>query len=382
MHIQTRTDRDALEDSTLAPYAGRSATSLGRRHPEDRNSRRVEFQRDRDRVINCKAFRRLEYKTQVFINGTADHYRTRLTHTIEMSAVARTLARALLANEDLTAAIALSHDIGHPPFGHCGERALNELMRNHGGFDHNLQSLRCVEVLEAEYPGFDGLNLSWEVRAGLRKHESKIPGVMLDGHPVGPFQMIEGQIADIADDITYQAHDVQDGLEAGLLTVDSLRTAELWRMAEARVDRDHPNCPPDRRVQAATRCLVTLQIEDVLRFAEERLNEYDPRSPRDVMNAPGRVVAFSDPMHAVLQPYRDFLFREMYWHPSVTQANDEAVHLMSRLFKHYVAHPADMGRKARERVPREGLMRTACDYVAGCTDRYALEEVRRFGLAG
>ena len=378
--IETRPSREALEDVILAPYACRSATSRGRQHRESRHSRRVEFQRDRDRIVNSKCFRRLEYKTQVFVNGTQDHYRTRLTHTIEMSSVARTLARAVRANEDLTAAISLAHDIGHSPFGHSGERALDARMQEHGGFDHNIQSLRWVELLEEDYPEFNGLNLTWEVRAGLRKHVSKTPGAELEGFPIGPWQCVEAQIADIADDIAYQAHDAQDGLEAGVIQAEGLQEIALWQRAAERVRTLYPDCPADRRNATIIRMLFTLQIEDVLQRAHEKLRAWHPESTEAVMNAPERLVDFSEDFKAQLKPYRAFLFEEMYFHPEVKRANDEAVVLMNRLFDHYLAHPGDMGSKARQRLDREGLHRTVCDYVAGCTDRFALEECSRFGL--
>jgi dGTPase len=379
--IESRQQREALEEMLLAPYAARSTRSHGRTFKENLTTRRVEFQRDRDRIVNCKSFRRLEYKTQVFVNGTADHYRTRLTHTIEMTSVGRTLARALQANEDLAAAICLAHDIGHSPFGHCGERELNKLMTDYGGFDHNVQSLRWVEMLEQGYPDFDGLNLSWEARAGLRKHVSKIPGSELDGKAIGPFQYLEGQIADVADDITYQAHDAQDGLEAGLLSLEGLRGLELWQQAEKRVRKRHPNCPEDRLALTTIRMLFTLQIEDVLAYAGDAIATHHPDSPEAVMNAPVRILQYSEAMKARLQPYRDYLFKHMYWHPEVEEANEEAVRMMRRLFMHYIEHPTDMGGKAQARIDEQGLWRTACDYVSGCTDRYAIEEYKRYGLA-
>ena len=381
MMIESPSNRHALEEAWLAPWAAHSAESRGREFAEKGSSRRVAFQRDRDRIVNAKSFRRLEYKTQVFVNGTADHYRTRLTHTIEMTSVGRTLARALRVNEDLTAAICLAHDIGHSPFGHAGERALDELMQEHGGFDHNRQSLRWVELLEEEYPGFNGLNLSWEVRAGLRKHESKIPGLELAGFPIGPFQMVEAQIADIADDITYQAHDVQDGLEASLLNPEQLQDLELWRRAMWRVKEEYPDYHGRRLVPAAVRKLVTLQVEDVLRYAADQLAEDTPENSCAVMHRSARLVDFSLEMKAMIQPLRDMLFKRMYWHPAVEAANNEAVDMMRKLFMHYIENPLHMGAKALARMEREGLWRTACDYVSGCTDRYALEECRRHGLA-
>lgn len=378
--IESRDDREHLEQRILAPYAANSAATRGRCHRETKASRRADFQRDCDRIINSRCFRRLEYKTQVFVIGTQDHYRTRLTHTMEMTQVARTLARALRVNEDLAAAISLAHDIGHSPFGHSGERALDKLMRDHGGFDHNLQSLRWVEVLEETYPEFNGLNLTWEVRAGLCKHLSKTPGASLDGHPLGPWQMVEAQIADVADDIAYHAHDAEDGLDAGIITPAQLRELELWKMAEDRVRSLYPHCEERRLRYSTVRMLFTLQVEDVLRQAADRLRDWQPQSIADVMNAPDRLVAFSPDFQKSLKPYRSFLFEKMYFHPEVAQAGDHAVRLMTRLFEHFLAHPADLGEKAKKRLASEGLHRTVCDYVAGCTDRFAFEECQKYHL--
>ncbi len=378
--IHTRTERTVWEDARLQAYAMRSSHSRGRMHAEPSHDYRTEFQRDRDRILHCRAFRRLEYKTQVFVHVTADHYRTRLTHTMEMTAIARTLARALQVNEDLAEAIALAHDIGHSPFGHCGERELNALMTDDGGFDHNLQSLRWVELLERRYPGFTGLNLTWEVRAGLRKHVAATPGAELDGYPIGPFQFMEAQIADVADDIAYQAHDIEDGLEAGLLAHEQLASLALWQRADARCRQAYGDVPDADRPAYTIRFLLDMQVEDVLRTTSERLRQIQPTSPDAVMEAPQRIVSFSDEMQELLKPYRDFLFHDLYWHPAVDDSNQQAVRLMRRLFLHYVAHPETMGRRARQQVERDGLRRSACDYVAGMTDVYAMEEVRKYGL--
>ncbi len=378
--IESRADRETLEKQTLAPYAAYSAESRGRKFAEAKASRRADFQRDCDRIVNSRCFRRLEYKTQVFVIGTQDHYRTRLTHTMEMTQVARTLARALKVNEDLSAAISLAHDIGHSPFGHSGERALDLLMQAHGGFDHNIQSLRWVEELEETYPEFNGLNLTWEVRSGLCKHLSREPGAELDGFPIGPWQMVEGQIADVADDISYHAHDAEDGLDAGLITLDQLREIELWRMAEERVNELYPQTPSSRLRYSTVRMLFTLQVEDVLTRSEKLLTEWNPQNISEVMNAPDRLVAFSPEFKALLKPYRSFLFEKMYFHPEVANAGDDAVRLMTRLFEHYLEHPDDLGEKAKKRLETEGLHRTVCDYVAGCTDRYAFEECQKYNL--
>ncbi len=375
-----RKDWEAAEEAHLAAYASKSGESLGRRHPEPPHPLRSCFARDRDRIFHSRCFRRLEYKTQVFVNGTADHYRTRLTHTMEMSAVGRTLARILRANEDLTECICLAHDIGHSPFGHVGEAVLDELMKEHGGFDHNLQSLRCVEIVESPYPGFQGLNLGWEVRAGLLKHEAHADGAQLDGHPIGPFQSIEGQIADIADDMTYHAHDVDDGLEAGIVTVRQLETTEFWRRAAAVTRERYANLSEFQFMRATIRYLLEMQVIDVARHAFAALAEYQPSTVREVMAAPGRIVDFGDEMKAILGEFSQFMFDNLYFHHGVAGATRESVAMMRKLFLHYLGHPETMGRKARERLDREGLWRTVCDYVAGCTDRYAIEEYQRFGL--
>ncbi len=378
--IHSRKEREKLEASFLAPYAARSAATRGRKYPETPHDYRSEFQRDRDRILHSKSFRRLEYKTQVFVNAAVDHYRTRLTHTMEMAAVGRTIARALRANEDLTEAIALAHDIGHSPFGHVGEEHLNDLMKSEGGFDHNLQSCRAVELVERRYPDFPGLNLTWEVRAGLRKHQASEAGAALDGWPIGPFQQLEAQIADIADDMTYHAHDVDDGCEAGLITELQLHNLELWRLAEERARSQFPDISPDRLFDAALRSLLDLQVEDVIHHSMALLERHAPETPEAVMRCRGRLVSFSPPMKTMLEPFRAFLNREVYYSSTVSKGSAEAAVLLRKLFLFYVAHPETMGRKARGRLPTEGLWRTACDYIAGMTDRYAIEEYKRFGL--
>ncbi len=379
---ETRKEVAKGAEALLAPYAVKCAESLGRRHMEPAHPYRTNFQRDRDRIIHSRCFRRLEYKTQVFVNGTADHYRTRLTHTFEMTAVGRTLARALGANEDLAECISLAHDIGHSPFGHVGEEALDRLMEGHGGFDHNLQSIRWIEDLEIRYPEFNGLNLSWEVRAGLRKHQASEPDAELDGHPIGPFQQMEGQIVDISDDITYHAHDVDDGLDAGLLSEDRLEKIPLWCRARDRVRREYSGLEQAQFRLLTVRSLLDLQVEDILETSRELLRRHTPTNACGVMVAPEQLVAFSPEMAEMQVETRSFLSRNMYHHPAVSDANRESAELMSRLFLYYVENPGAMGSKARARIPRDGLQRTVCDYVSGMTDRYALEQCAGFGLSG
>jgi dGTPase len=253
-------------------------------------------------------------------------------------------------------------------------------MQADGGFDHNVQGLRCVELLEYRYPDFPGLNLTWEVRAGLLKHQAAQPGAQLDGHPLGPFQFLEAQIADLADDLTYLAHDADDGVEAGLLTEAQLDAQPLWQMAAAQARSEFKQIPADRRISITVRCLLNLLVEDALRTSAVRIERHAPQSPTDVQQAGEMLVAISDALRPQMLAFKEFLFQNMYFHPAVKSANDAAVQLMRRLFLHYVAQPDTMGAKARDRVPQEGLARTVCDYVAGMTDRYALEEVRRFHL--
>ncbi len=375
-----RQDWESTEERHLAPFATKSVGSLGRKHNEDAHPLRSCFARDRDRIFHSRCFRRLEYKTQVFVNGTADHYRTRLTHTMEMSAVGRTLARTLGANEDLTECICLAHDIGHSPFGHAGEAALDELMTDQGGFDHNLQSLRCIEVVESPYPDFPGLNLTWEVRAGLLKHEAHIKAASLEGHPIGPFQSIEAQVADIADDMTYHAHDVDDGLEAGIVTLQQLETTEFWRMASAATHERYPTLSEYQFVRATIRRMLELQVFDVTEYAFAELEKITPKCARDVMSSPQRIVDFSPGMQCILDEFSTFMFENLYFHHGVADATKQSVAMMRKLFLHYIERPETMGQKARARIEQEGLWRTACDYVAGCTDRYAIEEYQRFEL--
>ncbi len=368
------------EESHLAAYASKSAESLGRKHEDIPHPLRSCFARDRDRIFHSRCFRRLEYKTQVFVNGTADHYRTRLTHTMEMSAVGRTLARILKANEDLTECICLAHDIGHSPFGHAGEDVLDELMKDHGGFDHNLQSLRSIEVIESPYPNFQGLNLTWEVRAGLLKHEAHNKGAQLDGHAIGPFQSLEAQIADIADDMTYHAHDVDDGLEARIVTLQQLETTEFWRLAASATKQRYSNLSEYQFIRATIRYMLEMQVIDATDYAIQALEKINPQNVHEVMRAPERIIDFSPDLKAVLEPFTAFMFENLYFHHSVADETQISVNMMRKLFLHYLENPETMGRKSNARLEQEGLWRTVCDYVAGCTDRYAIEEYQRYGL--
>jgi dGTPase len=334
-------------------------------------------------VIHSRAFRRLEYKTQVFLNGTGDHLRTRLTHTMEVAAIARNLARALRVNEDLAEAIALAHDLGHSPFGHSGEEVLNRLMRRHGGFEHNRQSLRIVEELEQKYPGFPGLNLTWEVREGLAKHRTSYDR---PGHRAAfpaRCSSLEAQIANLADEIAYYSHDLDDGLEAGLLSEKKLgREVRIWRQAAGQVKRQHGTMADESRRYFIIRCLIDQQVRDVVDTTEGHLRDARVKSADDVRQQRRLLVAYSGQRRELNLELREYLYRNLYYNPAVHEPNDRAVRMLEALFKYCLKHPESIGDQARKRLTTDGRHRATCDYLAGMTDRYALEECERLtGLA-
>lgn len=374
----TRSELEERERLTLAPYAQFSADTRGRVYNEPPPDWRTHYQRDRDRIIHSRAFRRLEYKTQVFLNGTGDHLRTRLTHTMEVAAIARNVARALHLNEDLSEAIALAHDLGHAPFGHTGEQILNRLMRHHGGFEHNCQSLRIVEELEQKYPGFPGLNLSWEVREGLSKHHTSYD------HPVQRRGFtarrcsLEAQVANLADEIAYYSHDLDDGLDAGLLDeTQLLQHVALWRRAAATVKRDHGDLPDECRRYFIIRCLIDAAVRDVVETSEKLIAASHIKCADDARAWSRSLVSYSPQQRALNLELRDYLFRNLYFNPVVRQPNLRAARMLEALFKFYLAHPAELGEQARKRIKTSGLHRAVCDYVAGMTDRYAILEYQR-----
>ena len=376
----TRKDWEDIENQKLSLFASKSSDSLGRFYDEIPHLTRTCFARDRDRIFHSRCFRRLEYKTQVFVNGIADHFRTRLTHTMEMTAVGRTLARTLNVNEDLTECICLAHDLGHSPFGHEGERVLDELMKEHGGFDHNLQSLRCVEELESPYPDFSGLNLSWEVRAGLLKHESNKPDAKLNGHNIGPHQSLEAQIADIADDLTYQAHDVDDGIEAGIVSLEQLLSTKFWKLAYDKAKKRYIQASEKQLIQATIRTMIEIQVSDVIKQAEIKLLKYNPQSLNDVMDCPEKIIGFSNELKLILNEFTKFMFENLYFHPKVSHETQLRVNLMKKLFNFYLENPDMLGKIAKSKIDKNGLHRTVCDYVSGCTDRFAMLECKKYGL--
>ncbi len=380
---RAREQLEALERQLLAPYAQRSADSRGRKYSEPPPDWRTQYQRDRDRVIHSRAFRRLEYKTQVFLNGTGDHLRTRLTHTIEVAAIARNIARALKLNEDLAETIALAHDLGHSPFGHKGEAVLNRLMRRHGGFEHNRHSLRIVEELEQKYPDFPGLNLTWEVREGLAKHQTSYD------HPEGGRGFIaksaslEAQVANVADEVTYYSHDLDDGLDSGLLSEKQLnREVRIWRQAALQVKREHGELPDECRRYFTIRCIIDAQVRDVVQNSEQCILAAAVASADEVRQQARALVRHSTERRALNRELRGFLYQNLYYNPVVHGPNLRAVRMLEVLFKHYLKHPEQVSEQARKRFRKLGRHRAICDYLAGMTDRYAMQEhARLFGAA-
>jgi dGTPase len=378
----SREQLEQRERQTLAPYAQFSAESRGRVHPEPRALWRTEYQRDRDRVIHSRAFRRLEYKTQVFLNGTGDHLRTRLTHTIEVAAVARNIASALNLNQDLAETIALAHDLGHSPFGHKGEEVLDQLMRQHGGFEHNRQSLRIVEELEEKYPGFRGLNLTWETREGLAKHRTPYdhPGRRKGFAPKSP--SLEAQVANLSDELTYCSHDLDDGLEAGLLSEKELnREVKLFSEASREVKAQHADLPDETRRYFIIRCIIDRQVRDVVETTEAAILASGVRSADDVRLQPHPLVEHSPRRRSLNLELRAFLLQNLYSNPEVFVPNNRAGTMLGDLFQYYLEHPHEIGASSQKRARRAGWLRAICDYLSGMTDRYAiLEHQRLFGL--
>ncbi len=374
----TRFELEARERLILAPSAQLSAETRGRRHPEEPPEWRTHYQRDRDRVIHSRAFRRLEYKTQVFLNGTGDHLRTRLTHTMEVAAIARNIARALGVNEDLTETIALAHDLGHSPFGHTGEQVLNRLMKGRGGFEHNQQSLRVVEELEQKYPGFSGLNLTWEVREGLAKHAtgydhpSKRPGFDAQS------SSLEAQVANLSDEITYYSHDLDDGLTSGLLSEAKLRRhLRLWAGADRMIRKRHGALPDECRRYFIIRCLIDDQVKDVVRTTEEQIEAAGVKSADEVRLHAGALAQYSPSRQEMNQELREYLYQHLYFSPEVHLPHERATQMLEDLFHYYEENPGKLDKPWRDRARKVGRARAVCDYLAGMTDRYAMQEYQR-----
>jgi dGTPase len=368
------------EDRILAPTAQKSGESRGRQYGEPKHPYRTEFQRDRARIIHARAFRRLEYKTQVFLNGTGDHLRTRLTHSIEVASISRTIARALGLNEDLAEAIALAHDLGHSPFGHSGEEMLAECMQAHGGFDHNKQSQRVVELLEAAYPAFPGLNLTFEVREGLRKHDESYDSPV-EGEGKYNCPSLEAQVVDLADEITYYSHDLDDAVDFEILDATQLEETAIWRASHESVLARYPEVREPELHKLIIGAIIDAQVKDVVTTSAAAIAASGVRSADDVRRESAGLIRYSDERSSSNQELRRFLYKNVYYHPRVAEVNRRACEMLRRVFEAYVLEPGLLGEGATRRIACEGLHRTVCDYVAGMTDRYLLEEHARLSAA-
>ena len=367
---------------SLAAYACQPAQSRGRRHAEPPAPTRDAFQRDRDRIVHSTAFRRLVYKTQVFLNHEGDLFRTRLTHSLEVAQLGRSIARALRINEDLVEAIALAHDLGHTPFGHAGQDALNSCMAGHGGFEHNLQSLRVVDALEHRYPQYDGLNLSFETREGILKHCSRANAERLEAvEPTGVARRfldrtppgLAAQLCNLADAIAYNAHDIDDGVRSGLITVEQLGEVELFERYRREALAEYPELQGRRVLYETIRRMLSAQVYDVIDATRAAIEAVAPTDADAVRHAPP-LVAFSETMQAQSEELKRFLFRNLYRHPQVTQTTDQAQQVVRELFDAYLERGGEMPASYADRRDRP---RAVADYIAGMTDRFAVREHER-----
>ena len=375
--IFTRQQLEELEDQNLAPYAVRSRNSKGRQFPEDEPDYRTVFQRDRDRILHTTAFRRLEYKTQVFINYEGDYYRTRLTHTLEVTQIGRSVARALGANEDLVETICLAHDLGHPPFGHSGERALSRLMVDHGGFNHNHHSFRIVTQLEKRYPEYDGLNLTWEVLEGIVKHETDYDVADAEGFEPELRGHLEAQIANVADELAYTAHDLDDGLRSGMITPDQLAGVSLWEVINESIGRRRSDVLDDLARHRLIRRLIGIEVNDLVQSIDRMIRRSGIRTVEDLQKLPYNVVGFSEDMHRRNRELKDFLYQNLYNHYRVVRMAVKAEKTLENLFTTYLKEPSVLPDPYQHLIEKVGLEQTICDYIAGMTDRFAIDEYQK-----
>jgi dGTPase len=376
----TRVSSAGRIEATLSPYAQTSARSQGRRHPEPEHGYRSAFQRDRDRIVHSRAFRRLEYKTQVFVNHEGDHYRTRLTHSIEVSQIGRTVARALGLNEDFVESLALSHDLGHTPFGHLGEDVLDAFMRDHGGFDHNRQTLRIVELLEERYPAFPGLNLTWEVREGIAKHSGPIDTARApEFAEYDPLRQppLEAQLIDLVDEIAYNHHDIDDGLASGILDPEALAAeVPLFGAPLTRARERFPGADARALRTVALRGLIDTLVTDLIESTASRIDAEGVASVEEV-RACGPLAGLSEPIAEQNRSLKRYLRAHLYEHHRIERMKDKAARVLHALFERYLENPKLLPDDPRRRIGTEGLHRAIADYIAGMTDRYATEEHQR-----
>jgi dGTPase len=375
--VRTREDLEEAEPSALAPWGMRSAESRGRRHPEAPDEYRTAFQRDRDRIIHSTAFRRLIGKTQVFVSDTGDHYRTRLTHSIEVSQIARSVARSLGLNQDLTEAVALAHDLGHAPFGHSGGDALDELMKAHGGFEHNLQSFRILEHLEIQYPNFPGLNLTYEVRESILKHHRPFEGPEYADYRPGESPLLEAQLVDVADGIAYNSHDLDDGVRSGILDSDGLDRVDLLAEVKREVLARHPGLAGRSLVQKIVAGVINFLVRDLLKSTAQRLKDLSIRSVEDVRRTRDAIVTFSPAVAKAEAGLRKWLYDNFYTHDRVSGMRHRSKVFLAALFDAFVAEPQLLPQRFRDLAREEGIQRAAADYIAGMTDGYAQRIYRR-----
>ena len=364
------------EEIIIAPYGTHSKDTRGRLFPEEEHSYRGCYQRDKDRILHTTSFRRLEYKTQVFVNDEGDYYRTRLTHTLEVAQIGRTLARALGGNEDLAEAICLAHDMGHPPFGHSGEEVLARKMINHGGFNHNRQTLRIVTKLEKRYNGFTGLNLSYETLEGIAKHETEYDTMGdMDFNP-DLRGSLEAQIANMADETAYSAHDLDDGLRSGLLTLEMVQSLGIWRMISDSIHFADSKLSDLDRHRFIT-ALTAIEVDDIVEHSEQMIQKNRIESVSDLVHMPYNIVSNSDMMVSMNRELKDFLFNNMYRHYRVVRMSAKADMILSRLFDTFLNNPKLMPSHIQEMIDEKGLEVAICDYIAGMTDRYAVKQYQK-----
>ncbi len=375
--IYTRQQLEEIEAQSLAPYAIRSKDSKGRKFPEEEPDYRTLFQRDRERILHTTAFRRLEFKTQVFIIHEGDYYRTRLTHTLEVAQLGRSMARSLGANEDLVETICLAHDLGHPPFGHSGESTLADLMKDHGGFEHNKHSLRIVTQLENRYPEFTGLNLTWEVLEGMVKHETDYD--LSDASEYNPDLRghLEAQIANVADEMAYTSHDLDDGLRSGMITPAQLDGIAIWEIVNESIGRRKTDTLDDLTRHQIIRRLINFEVTDLIQSVDRYLRKSGVKSPEDLQNLPYNVVGFSEDMYRRNRELKDFLYANLYRHYRVVRMAAKADKIITDIFNTYQKSPSMLPDGIQSQISDRGLERTICDYVAGMTDRFAIDEYNR-----
>jgi dGTPase len=372
----TRQQRTQFEDDHLAPYAVRSSQTRGRKYPEAEDEFRTPYQRDHDRIIHTTAFRRLEYKTQVFVNYEGDYYRTRLTHSLEVAQIGKSLAQSLGLNADLVEGICLVHDLGHSPFGHAGESVLNALMKDHGGFNHNHQTYRIVTELEERYPHWPGLNLTHEMLEGIVKHETRYDSSSISGYDPALRGSLEAQIANLADEMAYNAHDLDDGLRSSLLAHDQIKHLDLWQHVRESIGWDGQGFDDMIRHRMIRR-LIGLTLDDVVRRTSQQIAAAGVQTLADVQRQPSNLAVYSEAYGAMTDQLKDFLFDQLYHHYRVVRMSVKAQRFIEQLFEAYTSRPRQLPPSVQSRVAVVGLHRATADYIAGMTDRFALQEWER-----